>query len=112
KAATQHFEERDAGLDRFRQLPTLCWFSASDRLLHLQCAAGAVLALLLIVGIAPAPCLFLLWLIYLSLATVGREFLSFQWDILLLEAGFLAIFFAPRTWLPGMARESPPSRTL
>jgi hypothetical protein len=27
--------------------------------------------------------------------TLGQEFLSFQWDILLLEAGFLAIFHAP-----------------
>ena len=51
--------------------------------------------MLLIVGIAPAPCLALLWLLYLSLVTVGRDFLGFQWDNLLLEAGFLAIFFAP-----------------
>jgi hypothetical protein len=26
---------------------------------------------------------------------VGQTFLSFQWDILLLETGFLAIFVAP-----------------
>ena len=38
--------------------------------------------------------------VYLSLATVGRDFLGFQWDNLLLEAGFLAIFFAPWQWLP------------
>ena len=66
--------------------------------------------MLLIVGIAPAPCLFLLWLFYLSLATVGRDFLGFQWDNLLLEAGFLAIFFAPLQLLPRPSRESPPSR--
>ena len=48
---------------------------------------------------AVAPCLALLWLLYLSLVTVGRDFLGFQWDNLLLEAGFLAIFFAPwRLW--------------
>ena len=49
----------------------------------------------MIAGIAAAPCLALLWLLYLSLATVSQDFLSFQWDNLLLEAGFLAIFFAP-----------------
>jgi hypothetical protein len=32
------------------------------------------------------------FLLYLSLVSVSREFLSFQWDFLLLEAGFLAIF--------------------
>ena len=36
-------------------------------------------------------------MIYLSLVTVGRDFLSFQWDNLLLEMGLLAIFLdAPR----------------
>jgi len=37
-------------------------------------------------------------------STVGREFLSFQWDILLLETGFLAIFFAPLQLLPRFSR--------
>jgi predicted DCC family thiol-disulfide oxidoreductase YuxK len=104
-ADTQHL-----GLDRYHLVPTLCWFKASDGFLNLQCAAGATLAVLLIFGFAPAPCLFLLWLIYLSLATVGREFLSFQWDNLLLETGFLAIFLAPwQLWLR-LAPAAPPSR--
>ncbi|ETO09706.1 hypothetical protein RFI_27672 [Reticulomyxa filosa] len=35
----------------------------------------------------------LLWLLYLSIFNIGNEvFLSFQWDILLLEVGFLSIF--------------------
>jgi predicted DCC family thiol-disulfide oxidoreductase YuxK len=104
-ADTQHL-----GLDRYHLVPTLCWFKASDGFLNLQCAAGTTLAVLLIFGFAPAPCLFLLWLIYLSLATACREFLSFQWDILLLETGFVAIFLAPwQLWL-GLARAAPPSR--
>jgi len=45
--------------------------------------------------VAPVVSLVLLWVLYLSLVTVGRDFLAFQWDVLLLEAGFLAIFFAP-----------------
>ena len=35
--------------------------------------------------------------------------MGFQWDILLLEAGFLAIFFAPLTILPKLAKEALPS---
>ncbi|XP_062591201.1 lipase maturation factor 2-like isoform X1 [Saccostrea cucullata] len=37
----------------------------------------------------------LLWMIYLSLYQVGQTFLWFQWDILLLETGFLAVLLAP-----------------
>src|SRR5207237_7976472 len=75
-----------------------------------HCAAGTALALLLLLGIAPAPCLFLLWIVYLSLCVVCREFLSFQWDNLLLEMGFLGIFFAPVQLWPGISRSAPPSK--
>ncbi|HSU56128.1 MAG TPA: lipase maturation factor family protein, partial [Candidatus Dormibacteraeota bacterium] len=92
---------------RFHAFPTLCWLSASDRALQWQCGAGTVLSLLVIFGIAPAPALFLLWVVYLSLCTVCREFLSFQWDILLLETGFLAVFFAPLQLLPRRANPEP-----
>jgi hypothetical protein len=97
------------GLERYHILPTLCWFNTTDSFLQIQCAAGVLLGACLVFGIAPAPCLFLLWLLYLSLVTIGREFLGFQWDNLLLETGFLAIFFAPLR-LYGLSRGPPPSR--
>jgi len=77
-------------------LPTLCWFSSSDSSLKIQCAAGTLLSVLVIGGVAPAPALFLLWLIYLSLSTVCREFLGFQWTSCCWQTGFLAIFFCAR----------------
>jgi hypothetical protein len=49
-------------------------------------------------GLAPVLSLVLLFVFYLSLTIAGQTFLSFQWDILLLETGFLAIFFAPFRW--------------
>jgi hypothetical protein len=71
-----------------------------------------VFALLLIAGFAPAATSFLLWIGYLSLYSVARAFLSFQWDILLLETGFAAIFYAPlgAGWprSPAWARPAPP----
>src|SRR5213076_2537431 len=76
-------------------LPTLCWLNSSDVFLHFLCGGGVVLSLLLICGIAPVLSLIALFVSYLSLAIAGQTFLSFQWDILLLETGFLAIFFAP-----------------
>src|SRR4029077_4412231 len=88
---------------------------SSDRFLGFLAAGGAVLSLLVILGIATGPSLAGAWIFYLSLVTVGGDFMSFQWDILLLEAGFLAIFFAPwclaeSPWR--RSRESPPSSTM
>ncbi len=79
----------------FSLLPTLCWFNRSDAFLHFLCGSGVVLSLLLILGFVPVISLVLLFVSYLSLTIAGQTFFSFQWDILLLETGFLAIFFAP-----------------
>ena len=94
-------------------VPTLCWLNASDGFLHGLCAGGVLLSLLLILDLAPALSLFLLWTVYLSLVTVGQEFLSFQWDNLLLETGFLAIFAAPcRLGWRGKGEDAPSTMAL
>jgi hypothetical protein len=87
------------GPTAYSLLPTLCWFDSSNGFLHFLCGGGVVLSLVLILGIAPALSLVALFVFYLSLTTAGQTFLSFQWDILLLETGFLSIFLAPwRLW--------------
>ena len=87
------------GPTAYSLLPTLCWFDSSNGFLHFLCGGGVVLSLLLILGIAPALSLVVLFVFYLSLTIAGQTFLSFQWDILLLETGFLSIFLAPwRLW--------------
>ncbi len=91
-------------------LPTLCWFGASNTWLHWLCALGSVLSVFLIVGVAPALALLGLVSLYLSLVAVGQTFLSFQWDILLIETGFLAIFIAPWRWLAVEGPGPPVSR--
>ena len=89
------------GSDAYTLLPTLCWFGSSDTFLHLLCGSGVLCSLLLILGIAPALSLVALFVLYLSLTIAGQVFFSFQWDVLLLETGFLSIFFAPwRLWPP------------
>ena len=77
-AVRQGCDAQGIGIDRFRLVPTLCWLNSSDGFLKFQCVAGTTFAIFLILGIAPAPVLALLWLIYLSLTSVGREFLEFQ----------------------------------
>lgn len=83
------------GPEAYGLLPTLCWFNSSDAFLHFLCGSGVLCSLLLIFGIAPAVLLVVLFVLYLSLTIAGQVFFNFQWDVLLLETGFLSIFFAP-----------------
>ena len=91
-------------------LPTLCWLNSSDAFLHFLCGGGVVLSLLLIFGIAPALSLVALVVFYLSLTIAGQTFLSFQWDILLLETGFFSIFLASWRLWPKRGLDPPVSR--
>ncbi len=97
------------GTSGYYVVPTLFWLNPSDIFLHFLCAGGVVLSLVLIAGFFPPFTLAGLWVFYLSLVSVGQAFLSFQWDVLLLEAGFLAIFFAPLHIRATLSRTSQPS---
>ncbi len=90
-------------------VPSVCWWNSTDACLHFLCGGGVVLAALLLINLAPAVCLALLWVFYLSLTVAGQTFLSFQWDTLLLETGFLSIFLAPLTLHPLSRRRGPVS---
>ncbi|HHJ34318.1 MAG TPA: lipase maturation factor family protein [Gammaproteobacteria bacterium] len=72
--------------------PTLFWIDSSDLALKLLPLLGCIVSLLLLWGIRPLWSLVTLFVLYLSLFHAGQTFLMFQWDTLLLEAGFLAIF--------------------
>lgn len=98
-----------AGKAAFRFLPTVFWFNSSNFFLQFICFFGVFLSILFIFGLAPTFLAAVLWFLYLSVYNVGQDFLSFQWDILLLETGFLAIFFTPLTGKGG-DRFSPPSK--
>ncbi len=99
---------RARGVD-FLQFPTLALFNSSDGFLIFLTAGGAAFSLLVILDIGTAPVLLVLWIFYLSIVIAGQDFMSFQWDFLLLEAGFLAIFFAPWHLLPSRSQQSEPS---
>jgi predicted DCC family thiol-disulfide oxidoreductase YuxK len=84
------------GARGYWSMPTIFWLVHGDWFLKGACIAGAALAMLLMLGILKGLwerlLLAGLYILYLSLCTVGQDFLSFQWDSLLLETGFLAIF--------------------
>ena len=84
---------------RLIQYPSLFWIAAGDTALLAVAWGGCILALLLLfVSRFERALLILLYLAYLSLYQAGQVFTNFQWDYLLLETGFLAIF------LPGGSR--------
>lgn len=88
------------GTSAYLLTPSLCWIGSGDVMLHVWCGAGTLLSLCLAIGYAPRPTLFLLWAIYLSLCVAGQNFLSFQWDTLLLEMTLCSWLYAPRGWRP------------
>ena len=83
---------RSLGGNRLFVMPTVFWWDSSDAMLAGVCWVGVALAVLLLVGVLPRLMLIGLFVLYLSLSSAGQEFLGFQWDSLLLETGFLAIF--------------------
>ena len=89
---------------RLHAAPSLLWLDASDRGLGRLCTAGELAAGAMVLGVGgrlpPAIC----WATYLSFFTVGREFLRFQWDVLLLEAGAAGDARAPAAAADAAAR--------
>lgn len=98
------------GAGGWLEAPTLLWVYCSDGALYALCWGGCLLALALVAGWGHWSGLLLLWAFYLSLTVVCRDFLAFQWDALLLETGFLAVFLAPRQWRPAWQWDGEPPR--
>jgi hypothetical protein len=96
------------GARAYTLLPTLAWLNSSDVFLHAMVWAGIVLSLLLFIGFIPLPVTIGLYVLYLSLDSVGQAFYSFQWDSLLLEVGFAAVLVAPVGFHPSY--KTAPSR--
>ena len=89
------FVKEQLGGEAAWRVPTILWWLDVDVGLGLLCGGGVAIALVAFVGPYWTPPWVLLWAGYLSLTSVGQAFLSFQWDALLLETGFLAVFVAP-----------------
>lgn len=104
-----HAVHDNLGAAGFWRTPSLGWLWQHDALPHLLCVGGVLLSIVLFLGWIPGPSLLLLWAFYLSLAVMGQVFYGFQWDVLLLEAGFLAILVAPWHRLTWSRSGNPPA---
>jgi hypothetical protein len=90
--------------------PTLLWLGASDHALMALCWAGIVASLLIVFNAWPRAALAVAFVCFVSFVAAARDFANYQSDGMLLEAGFLALFFAPAGFWPGLGRANPPSR--
>lgn len=81
----------------YLRLPTLFWLDSSDTALIGAAWSGCAAALLIVLGRWQRTALVVAFVLYLSIYHACQPFLNFQWDGLLLESGFLAIFLTPRS---------------
>lgn len=84
--------------ERFFHLPSLFWLGSSDLTLKAVCFVGMTAASLAFLGFSQTIMFAICFICYLSFVSCGQVFLSYQWDSLLLEFGFLGLFFAPLKW--------------
>ncbi len=101
---------QDVGSSRYWYAPTLLWLNSSDRALMVLCWIGLIASLLLVLNIWPRAMLLICFVMFLSFVTSAQDFSGYQSDGMLLSAGFISVFFAPRGFRPGWGAEEPPSR--
>lgn len=90
--------------------PTVFWLGAGNRALTVVVAAGLMSSLLLTANVLPRLTTAASTVLFLSCIAVLQDFSSYQSDGMLLEAGFISIFFSPRGVRPGLGGDYPPSR--
>ncbi len=90
--------------------PTLLWLASGPHMLTALCWVGMGASLLLVLNAWPRGMLVICFLCFLSFVSAAQDFSSYQSDGMLLEAGFIALFFAPRGLRPGFGIASPASR--
>jgi lipase maturation factor len=94
----------------FWYAPTLFWLGSSDRVLMLVCWAGLLASVLLVANLWPRGMLVICFVCFLAFVSAAQDFSSYQSDGMLLEAGFISLFFAPPALRPGLGGAHPPSR--
>jgi lipase maturation factor 1 len=96
----------ELGSAAYWRVPSVFWWTHSDFALLSITWGGVALAAISMLARPHSRwqrlIFIILYVYYLSIVSAGQIFMSYQWDMLLLEAGFLAIFLRPsfcRVWL-------------
>lgn len=104
------YARQAVGAKAYWLVPSLLWWNASDAALTAIVAAGLIASILLTVNIAPRISIAVAAICFLSFVAAAQDFSAYQSDGMLLEAGVLSLFLAPRGLRPGPATDEPPTR--
>jgi lipase maturation factor 1 len=105
-----HAVAEQLGVTRYWYAPTLYWFSSSSTALMAITWIGLAASVIAFLNVWPRLCLFICFVCFLSFIAASNVFSNYQSDGMLLEAGFIALFFVPHGLLPGWGAHDPPSR--
>jgi len=98
------------GLQRFWFAPTLLWLDAGNHSLILITWVGLIASVAVLLNLWPRVTLIICLVCFLSFVSAAQDFSSFQSDGMLVEAGFISLFFAPPGLVPGLGAAHAPSR--
>jgi lipase maturation factor 1 len=98
------------GYARYWYAPTVLWFSSGSHALMVLCWVGMLASVFAVLNLWPRGMLAVCFVCFLSFVSAAGEFSGYQSDGMLLEAGFLALFFAPPGFRPGLTVTKPPVR--
>jgi hypothetical protein len=110
--ASEYLAEVARGLGplRFWFAPTLLWCSSGSHMLMALCWTGIVASLLVVANVWPRATLVVCFVCFLSFVSAAGDFSGYQSDGMLLEAGFISLFFVPGGFFPGWGNGRLPPR--
>jgi hypothetical protein len=88
--------------------PSILWCSTGPVMLSVLCWMGMTASLLLVLNLWPRGMLLICFVCVLSFVSAAQDFSGYQSDGMLLEAGAIALFFAPPGFRPGLSPAHPP----
>jgi hypothetical protein len=95
---------------RFWFAPSLFWFSTSSHALMTVTWIGIIASVVAFLNLWPRLSFCVCFVCFLSFVCSASDFSNYQSDGMLLEAGFISLFFCPFGMLPGWGARHPPSR--
>src|ERR1035438_9985554 len=99
-----------SGVARYWFAPSLFWISSSSNALMLVTWIGLAASVAAFLNLWPRFSFLVCFVCFLSFVAAAGDFSNYQSDGMLLEAGFLALFFAHSGLMPAWGANSPPSR--
>ena len=94
----------------FWHAPTLLWLSSGSSMLTALVWVGLLASVAATLNLWPRVSLLVCFVCFLSFVSAAGDFSGYQSDGMLLEAGFLAMFFSPPGLRPRLAPDHPPIR--